>query len=109
MESRFGGASLLLRSVLEACAEEAERIMLEIGASEEKLMPQPVTIFAERYTERSSHFRKAGYFCPSCSWPEIMRDHRFCSGCGRPIAWSYKALPPSAKYRPTNKKKEKDL
>ncbi len=86
MGKRFGQASHLVQDIIHPCAEETERIIIEmiLPALAPNAKQRRVVI---NYLKNTWRVKLTGYHCPSCQYHQIRTDHKFCPGCGKPIQW----------------------
>lgn len=87
MERNFGRASMLVKSILSPCAEEAERILLDVVTSNSLKKPVRITMVKHQSSRHLNRKRKSGYACPSCRQENINLNSHYCPGCGKPIEW----------------------
>jgi hypothetical protein len=84
-----------LDPIFQACAEEAERLMLEVVTpvlQAEKVYH--IRLVSHRGPTNQSNYKVAGYTCPKCKAFDLRSDQRYCHHCGVRVEF-YKNLKPS--------------
>ncbi len=75
----------VLNSVIYSCAEEAEKILLEIQTPELN-QPKYVIVHQSMYNNaRTSHNKY--YDCSNCKISDIRAHYKYCPNCGSKIKW----------------------
>jgi len=84
-----------LDPIFQACAEEAERLMLEVVTPElREERVYYIKLIKYRGQAKWSGYKVKGYACPKCKCLDLNREQHYCHHCGVKVEF-YKDFKPT--------------